>query len=104
MPLYGVDFSGATKAGNHVWVTSGFVREGKLRITNTVRGRDLPGSSVSRDQCLPALREFIKSNPGVYGLDFPFAVHSSQMFGCNNWTDFIKRFIKRFKSPEDFRD
>jgi len=104
MPLYGVDFSGATKAGNHVWVTTGFVHEGKLRITNAVRGRDLPGSGISREQCLPALREFIKSNHGIYGLDFPFAVHPSQMLACRSWAEFAVEFVSRFHSPQEFRD
>jgi len=102
--LYGVDFSGAVKAGNHLWVTSGKIEKGVLRIVSTTQGKNLPASGLSREECLTALRQFISTNPGVYGLDFPFALHPTQMLGCTEWIDFIHRFSMEFTSPEAFRE
>lgn len=71
--VHGVDFSGARDAGRKVWVASGTMEGGVLRVEDCRRGDSLPGGGRDIARCLPALVEFIEGErtAGV-GLDFPF--------------------------------
>src|SRR2546422_2230077 len=74
MFVHGVDFSGAAGAGRWIWISSGVIYDGGLRIVETRPASELPGGSVVRDTALRALRSFIQSASGAIGLDFPFGL------------------------------
>jgi hypothetical protein len=102
--IYGVDFSGAAKAGNKIWITSGVIEGKALRVEACHRATDLPGSSQDRDRCLAALRDFIRQGEAsVFGLDFPFGLPRA-LIQEDCWEDFIFSFSNRYPDPETFRD
>ena len=101
--VYGIDFSGAAQAGKKIWVAHGVIEGEALHIEDCYRGADLPGSSVGRDRCLAALRDFIsKAGTSAFGLDFPFGL-PGQLLKESRWEDFILSFADRYTGPEAFR-
>jgi hypothetical protein len=102
--IYGVDFSGAAKAGNKIWITSGVIEGKALRVEACHRAADLPGSSQDRDRCLAALRDFIRQGEAsAFGLDFPFGLPRA-LIQEDCWEDFIFSFSNRYPDPEAFRE
>ncbi|MGA7677245.1 MAG: hypothetical protein WCA51_02585 [Dehalococcoidia bacterium] len=59
--IYGVDFSGAKKAGSKIWIASALIVRDVLKIEDCFQAKDLPGSATERDSCLQALCHFIIS-------------------------------------------
>jgi hypothetical protein len=101
--IYGVDFSGAAQAGKKIWLAQGVIEEEAWSIEACYRGADLPGSSVGRDRCLAALRDFISgAGASAFGLDFPFGL-PGQLLKERRWEDFVLSFAERYTSPEAFR-
>ncbi len=104
MRVHGVDFSGAVDAGRRIWIASGQIEKRALRIEECRRGEALPGSGRDRDQCLAALREFIRSQRGcAFGLDFPFGLPHALVKEAS-WEEFVRAFPDRYSTPEEFRD
>ncbi|MCL0058450.1 DUF429 domain-containing protein [Dehalococcoidia bacterium] len=102
--VHGVDFSGAADAGSKVWLATGAIVEGVLKLEHLCRVKDLHGSSTSRDQCLSALRHLITSRPGcAFGLDFPFGL-PRLLLGKENWETFVLAFGSRYPDPDQFRE
>jgi len=102
--VYGVDFSGAVDAGRRIWIASGVIEKRALRIEECRRGEALPGSGRAREQCLAALREFIRSRRGcAFGLDFPFGLPRALVKEAS-WEEFVRAFPDRYSTPEEFRD
>ena len=102
--IYGVDFSGASRAGKTIWITVGAARGGDLVIERCTRGADLPGSGSAREQVLPALRGLIAaSGDAAWGLDFPFGLPRFLVHDAS-WKDFILAFPSRFPSANLFRE
>jgi hypothetical protein len=101
--VYGVDFSGAKKAGNKIWIASAVVLGNAIQIEDCYQARDLPDSAVERDRCLGALRSFISSKKAcAFGLDFPFSL-PIKLIKANRWEDFVLSFANRYSEPEQFR-
>jgi len=101
--VYGVDFSGAQDAGKRIWIASGTVEGGALRIDECHRGDGLPRSSKSRDACLTALREFIRSRKAsAFGLDFPFGL-PRPLVRQTDWDAFVLSFPDEYRTPDRFR-
>ncbi len=101
--VYGVDFSGASKAGKKIWIASGLIEGNALHIQACHRAQDLPGSGADRDRCLAALRNLIAwEGPGVFGLDFPFGLPRA-LIKEGTWDGFVLPFPDRYASPEEFR-
>lgn len=101
--VHGVDFSGAANAGKKIWITSGVIEDCALRIEDCRRAEALPRSRKDRDQCLTALRDFIRrEHASVFGLDFPFAL-PRELIKENSWEDFVLSFPDRYPNPEEFR-
>lgn len=100
---YGVDFSGATDAGNRLWVAC-VRREGaRLRLASCVPGRELPGGGRSREAALAALVALVGREPdAVFGMDFPFAP-TADLLDAPDWVTFVRAFPRRFATPEAFR-
>ena len=102
MFVHGVDFSGAADAGRRIWISSGVIHDGRLRIMETRPASELPGGSVVRDTALRALRSFIQSASGAIGLDFPFGL-PRMVTAKPTWTEFILDFSSRYPTAAAFR-
>src|SRR2546422_5531162 len=102
MFVHGVDFSGAAGAGRWIWISSGVIHDGRLRIVETRPASELPGGSVVRDPALRALRSFIQSASGAIGLDFPFGL-PRMVTAKPTWTQFILDFSSRYPTAPAFR-
>jgi len=101
--VVGVDFSGAANAGRHMWVALGYRQQAGVRIVMCCRGDELPGSGLSRDDCLGGLRRFIAAQTAaVVGLDFPLGLPLA-LLGDQPWEKFVCTFRQRYRSPEQFR-
>ena len=61
--IFGIDFSGAAKAGNLIWLAEAEQTDRGLAILSCRRAADLPGGAADRDTALAALRAFIKATP-----------------------------------------
>ena len=102
--IYGIDFSGAKKAGKKIWIAEGIVEDNRLRIRECFRAADLPNSSSDRDQSLTSLRNFIRDKgPAILGFDFPFGL-PEVFVGRAKWENWVVSFEKRFgPDSDDFR-
>jgi hypothetical protein len=111
--IYGVDFSGAAKAGKKIWITRGVIEGDTLRIEACYRAADLPGSSApaaqgqvgqDRDRCLAALRDFVRREAdSAFGFDFPFGLPRDLVVE-DSWEEFVLSFPDHYASPEEFRE
>jgi hypothetical protein len=90
--IFGLDFSGAKKAGRFIWLAEGEVGGQGLAIASCRPATELPGSGIDRDSALAALRNFIAANPqAIFGCDFPFSL-PRQLIRTRTWPGFIALF------------
>jgi hypothetical protein len=111
--VFGVDFSGAAKAGKKIWITRGVIEGSLLRIEACHRAADLPGLLLSaaqgqvgqdRGRCLAALRDFVqRETASAFGFDFPFGL-PRDLVAEDSWEEFVLSFPDRYASPEEFRE
>jgi hypothetical protein len=111
--VYGVDFSGAAKAGKKIWIARGVIEGSLLRIEACHRAADLPDLPLSaaqgqvgpdRDRCLAALRDFVRREAdSAFGFDFPFGL-PRDLVTNDSWEKFVLSFQDRYASPEEFRE
>lgn len=102
--MYGVDFSGAKKAGYKIWIASATIIGNALEIEDCRQAKDLPGSAAERDQCLDALRNFISAQKTcAFGLDFPFSL-PKKVVRANSWEELVLSFGNHYSSPDQFRE
>ena len=98
--VYGVDFSGASRAGESVWLTAAALEDGALRVRECGRADDfLAGHyaeepTTDRGPTLDALAAFVRSRDAgaAVGFDFPFAVPSvvaEGAFGAESWREVV---------------
>jgi hypothetical protein len=100
--VYGVDFSGAEKAGTKIWIASATIVRGALKVEDCRQAKDLPGSTAERDQCLRSLRDFISTQKEcAFGLDFPFGL-PRDLVRENSWEDFVLSFGSIYSGPQEF--
>jgi hypothetical protein len=101
--VYGVDFSGAKKAGSKIWITGAPIIRDLMKIEDCFQAKDLPSSSAERDQCLDALRNFIRvQKTCAFGLDFPLGL-PKKVIKANSWEEFALSFGNCYPDPEQFR-
>lgn len=101
--LYGVDFSGARDAGAKIWIAEATRRPDGLTVTRLFPGKDLPGSGVALEVCLPALRRFVAEKRGcAFGFDFPFALADAAT-GARPWLEFARSFVGTYPDAAAFR-
>ncbi len=101
---YGVDFSGAMKAGTKIWIASGVIGADGLRIEDCRPAYSMFEVRRDRSQSLAALREFIAAQgPCVFGMDFPFGLPLSLVEG-DSWRDLVLTFADRYRDHDEFRD
>lgn len=98
--VHGIDFSGAKRAGEKVWVASGEYDE-TLTIEQVRRATALFGSA-DRGTVLAGLREWILEQEGAVGLDCSFGL-PRQVHPYGSWRAFCERFPGAFDSPEELQ-
>ena len=100
--VYGIDFSGAKKAGSKIWIASAIIVGNALHIEDCRQAKELLGVT-ERDQCLRILRDFISAQKAcAFGLDFPFGL-PRKVIKANSWEEFVLSFGNRYPDPEQFR-
>ena len=101
--IYGVDFSGAVRAGKKIWIARGAVDGDRLVIETCYPGMSLPGSGAEREVCLAALRRLMSVNrDGLFACDFPFGI-PRMLVPDASWEAFVASFPDRYRTPELFR-
>lgn len=104
MRTYGIDFSGARRAGEKIWIASGVAAHGAFCIDRCQRAADLPSSAPDRDRALSALRSFIASaDAAVFGCDFPLGLPRS-VIDAPTWAELVQTFHQRYPTPDSFRE
>ena len=102
--VYGVDFSGAMKAGAKIWTASGVIGADGLRIEDCRPAYSMFEVRRDRGQSLAALREFIAAQgPSVFGMDFPFGLPLSLVKGAS-WRDLALTFADLYRDHNEFRN
>ncbi|SFR37893.1 DUF429 domain-containing protein [Halogeometricum limi] len=105
--VYGVDFSGARRAGDSIYVAEG-VAGGRLSIRSCVAAPDLLNASAARDDVLPTLASFVAdAGPRTaFGFDFSFGLPSFLLdaAGVEAWEAFVRWFSDAFDGPSEFSD
>ncbi len=102
--VYGVDFSGAEDAGDHIWVTRGRLDGGILRVHDVSPATELPGGGQARDQALAGLRRMITdAGRGAFGIDAPFGI-PAKLVKADGWHAFAAGFGDRFEDADAFRE
>lgn len=98
----GIDFSGSARAGDSIWLAEASLQGRVVRIEECRPASRLPGSGPAREQCLPALVDYICGLHGVLvGCDFPFSLPERMMDACT-WRQFALQFGERFPDPDAF--
>ena len=101
--IFGVDFSGAVKAGKKIWISKGRIAGDQLLVEDCFQGKELPGSGMNRENCLKALVSFIVAqDSSIFGLDFPFGIPARVVEG-RTWEEFVESFPDEYTSPDEFR-
>lgn len=102
--ILGIDFSGASDAGNKIWIAEGRKSAKPFRLDTLLPAAHLPGGSRQLEPAIAALRAYICSEAEtIAGCDFPFSLPTS-LVGAHNWTDFVALFPQRFTDPAAFHD
>jgi hypothetical protein len=100
--IFGVDFSGAAKAGNLIWLAEAEPAAKGLAIISCRRAADLPGGAADRGAALAALRDFIAATPdAIFGCDFPFSL-PKKLIKDRNWEAFLDGF--NYRDADAFRE
>src|SRR5262249_13233127 len=100
--VIGIDFSGAEKAGDAIWIAEARIDGERVRIERFGPAADLTGSGSERARCLPAIVAFIAAQQSaIIGCDFPFSLPERMMDGVG-WRAFALGFESRFRSADDF--
>ncbi len=100
--VIGIDFSGAEKAGQAIWIAEAHIDWERVCIENCSPAADLAGSGPERTRCLPALVAFIAGQRNaVIGCDFPFSL-PEEMVQDSSWRAFALGFGASFSCAEDF--
>lgn len=101
--VYGVDFSGAAEAGNHIWITEARASKRSIAVSRCFPATQLTLGRTDRDGCLKALVEYVAARPkAVFGCDFPFGL-PRDLVEEPDWDGFIGKFGRRHDDPGRFR-
>lgn len=101
--IFGVDFSGAKRAGKNIWIAEGHIEDGVLEVVRSQSAADFLGCSSERDTCLAALAEFIAvEREAIVALDFPFGLPKALVKGTS-WESFVEGFKASFQTPDEFK-
>jgi len=98
MELLGVDFSGARRAGDNIWLARAESGD-RLRVESCRRLADL--ASADRDPALAALRDRLRGVE-LAGLDVSFGLPRA-VHDCGSYRAFLEWFPGAFEDPEAMR-
>lgn len=98
MELLGVDFSGARRAGDNVWLARAESGDG-LRVESCRQLSEL--ASADRAPALAELRERLRG-VALAGLDFSFGLPRA-VHDCGSYRAFLEWFPDAFEDPEAMR-
>ncbi|GAB3685398.1 DUF429 domain-containing protein [Salinarchaeum chitinilyticum] len=102
--IYGIDFSGAQDAGRNVWLASATRRQGTLVVEGCFPGAALPDSGTDREDCLPALREFLAgADDAIVGMDVPFGL-PVELVDADTWPAFAGAFPNGAEGPTEWAE
>lgn len=103
MYVHGVDFSGAARAGEKVWIASATDAGDGLRV-EAIRSA-AAAFGTDRATAHAGLREFVRSRgpEAAVGLDCSFGLPRS-VHDAGSWLAFLDWFTERFDSPEAFQE
>ena len=102
--VIGVDFSGARRAGDHIWIAAGVQNRGRLTLESCRPACELAGGARDRKPALAALVEFLSGERrAAAGLDFPFSLPRT-LIGETAWEDFLRAFPARYPDAESLRE
>lgn len=113
--IYGVDFSGATRAGDNIFLARGHVLDTSdeeiLHIESCTPAPTLLNTTADRDAVLSGLVNFIATHPisdtepVAFGCDFPFSLpmmHIKSADGVTDWRSFLQWFPGDTMDPSTF--
>ena len=102
MQIFGVDFSGASDGGKHIWIAGGKAEGETLQIESCERASDRWGNRL--EPCLASLVENVAAQgSSAFGFDFPFGLPKLLLDGAS-WLEFVLSFGSRYSTPESFRE
>lgn len=102
--ILGVDFSGASLAGEKIWVSRASITSSNLEFDFLARAADLPAGAAERESALTALNLWIQEqeNPAC-GFDFPFSL-SRDVITEPDYASWLGQFKSRFPTPEALKE
>jgi hypothetical protein len=104
--VFGVDFSGARRAGDSIYVARGVVRDDRLHVEACDAAPALLGTGPDRDEVLPALRAFVAdAGPRTaFAFDFPFGVPVALLDDADvdDWDDFVRWFPGHLTDADEY--
>jgi len=99
--VVGVDFSGAAKAGRHIWIAECSDSDEMLTVDRCYAA-ETEVETDERDRVLERLCAAISSAEScVVGLDFPFGIPKT-VAGTSEWKTFVEGF--EYESPDRFHE
>lgn len=100
--IYGVDFSGAAKAGKKIWIATGVIDGNALRVEDCQRAAEKLHTVKDLAPCPGALCRFIGTErEAAFGLDLPFGLPRA-LVNEDTWQDFVRSFSERYPTPQQF--
>ncbi len=102
--VIGLDFSGAERPGQAIWLALGRPQGAALTIDSVMPAADLPGAGQVRETVYRALRTRLLAapTPAVVGCDFPFSLPAPLLEG-RDWPRFAAGFASRYADAAAFR-
>lgn len=106
--VYGVDFSGARRAGDSTYLAEATADGDVLRVESVAAAPSRLGTDAARESVLPALRSFVaEAGPrAAFGLDFSFGLPAFLLDAAHvaDWDAFVRWFPDGFADPSAFAD
>ena len=102
-PILGIDFSGAARAGDKIWLARAHYEGQTLVFDELQSAAALPGGASERDAALNALTKYIQSfDAPICGFDFPFSLRADEV-DAPIWRDWVLQTPARFADADAFR-
>jgi hypothetical protein len=108
--VYGVDFSGARRAGDSTYLAEATAADddGGLRVESVAAAPARLGTDAARESVLPALRSFVAGAGArtAFGIDFSFGLPAFLLDAADaaDWEAFVRWFPGGFADPSAFAD
>lgn len=94
--IFGVDFSGAAKAGENIWIAIAAPSRTRLRLTGLHRLEDLAGAADRVTSLAHLVKLIEQSSNAVWGIDFPFGLPVELAAMGATWRDQLT-FVQTYR-------